>query len=49
MIHASVRMKVVPGKFTEARDILLALVEPTEVAPGLGLHTRDLLLQALVT
>jgi len=34
MIHASVRMKFVPGKFTEARDILLALVEPTRVAPG---------------
>ena len=34
MIHASVRMKFVPSKFTEARDILLTLVEPTEVAPG---------------
>jgi len=34
MIHASVRMKFVPGKFAEARDILLALVEPTQVAPG---------------
>jgi len=34
MIHASVRMKFVPGKFSEARDILLALVEPTQVAPG---------------
>ena len=34
MIHASVRMKFVSGKFSEARDILLALVEPTQVAPG---------------
>ena len=34
MIHASVRMKLVPGKFAEARDILLALVEPTQVVPG---------------
>jgi quinol monooxygenase YgiN len=34
MIHASVRMKFVPGRFAEARDILLALVEPTQVTPG---------------
>jgi len=34
MIHASVRMKLVPGSFAEARDILLALVEPTQFAPG---------------
>mgnify|MGYP001817591860 FL=1 len=34
MIHASVRMKFVPGRFAEARDILLALVEPTQFTPG---------------
>ena len=40
MIHASVRMKFVPSKFTEARDILLTLVEPTEVAPGMFENTK---------
>ena len=34
MIHASVRMKFMPGKFAEARDILLALVESTQFTPG---------------
>ena len=34
MIHASVRMRFVPGRFAEARDILLALVEPTQFTPG---------------
>jgi quinol monooxygenase YgiN len=34
MIHASVRMKFVPGKFAEARDILLALVESTQFTSG---------------
>jgi len=34
MIHASVRMKFVPGKFAEAREILLALVEPTQFTLG---------------
>jgi quinol monooxygenase YgiN len=34
MIHASVRMKFVPGRFAEPRDILLALVEPTQFTPG---------------
>ena len=34
MIHASVRMKFVPGRFAEARDILLALVESTQFTPG---------------
>jgi len=34
MIHASVRMKFVPGRFAEARDILLALVESTQVTSG---------------
>jgi quinol monooxygenase YgiN len=34
MIHASVRMKFVPGKFAEARDILLGLVEPTQFTHG---------------
>jgi quinol monooxygenase YgiN len=34
MIHASVRMKFVPGKFAEARDILLGMVEPTQFTPG---------------
>ena len=34
MIHASVRMKFMPGKFVEAREILLALVEPTQFASG---------------
>jgi quinol monooxygenase YgiN len=34
MIHASVRMQFVPGKFSEARDILLALVESTHFTPG---------------
>jgi quinol monooxygenase YgiN len=34
MIHASVRLRFVPGKFAEARDILLALVEPTQFTPG---------------
>jgi quinol monooxygenase YgiN len=32
--RASVRMKFVPDKFAEARDILLALVEPTQFTPG---------------
>ena len=34
MIHASVRLRFVSGKFAEARDILLALVEPTQFTPG---------------
>ena len=34
MIHASVRMKFMPDKFAEARDILLALVESTQFTPG---------------
>jgi len=34
MIHASVRMKFVRGRFAEARDMLLALVEPTQFTPG---------------
>jgi quinol monooxygenase YgiN len=34
MIYASVRMKFVPERFAEARDILLALVESTHFTPG---------------
>jgi len=34
MIHASARMKFVPGRFAEARDILLALVESTQFTSG---------------